>query len=104
MIEASFQWDQFILLVAQVVYFLSAFFLNLFLFMIGNFYRKKLGENMFLAGFVVSMLALVVALVGTIVGDMEYGRIITGFALVFAGGSTLANGSVIYYAMKRAHR
>jgi len=91
------------IVIGQVVYFFAAFMLNLFLYMIGSFYRKKLGEKMFLFGFIISMLALVVALVGTFVGTEEYGVYTIGVSIIVAGSSTLINGSLMYYTMKRVH-
>lgn len=100
----AISWDKLILVVSQVVYFVAAFILNLFLIMIGNFYRKKLEEKMFLFGFFISLLALVVALVGTFVGaDESSDRVIT-ISLLVAGLATLINGSVIYLAMKRGYK
>lgn len=96
-------WDVLIVVISQVVYFFAAFILNLFLYMIGNFYRKKLGERMFLFGFIVAMIALVIALVGTFVGTVEYGVFTIGVSIIVAGSATLINGSLVYYAMKRAH-
>ena len=100
----TIHWEMLAMLIGQTVYFVSAIALNLFLFMIGNFYRKKLEQKILLWGFFIAMISLVSALIGSFLFNGQSELYIIAFSMIVAGGATIINGGFLYYAMKQSHK
>lgn len=99
--QVEFQLYDKILLLA---YFLAVFMLNLFVYMIAEYYRKMVDRKLNPIGFVVSMSAIAVALGGMFVEDETIFTNIMTTTLMIAGIASLLSSLELYFFTRKDGR
>jgi len=95
--------------VTAILYLAGAFVLMLFMYLIARFYRIKLDPGTPVFGFLVAMIALIMAITGIIIGDHTSGRpnisrIFVDSTLFISGIAGAWNSITLYIRMKRVHK
>jgi len=92
--QVEFQLQDKILLLA---YFTAVFMLNLFVYMIAEYYRKMVDKKLNPMGFIVSMCAISVAIGGMFVEDETLFTKIMTATLMIAGIASFLSGVELYF-------
>lgn len=90
--------------IAILVYFLGALLLNLFMYMVACFHRRKLESRIPTWGFIVSMGALAAGIGGLFITVLTLRRYTIELSALISGLATLINGIVLYLSMKKKHK
>ncbi len=91
--------------ISALLYLAGAFVLMLFMYLIARFYRIKLDPNTPVLGFLASMLSLIMAITGKLIGNNgNPERIFVDVALFLAGIFGTWNSVSLYVRMKRVHK
>jgi len=85
--------DKFLLL----AYLIAVFTLNLFVYMIAEYYRKMVDKRLNPIGFVISMCALSAAIGGMFVEDLGLFANVMTATLLTAGIASLLSGIELYF-------
>jgi glucan phosphoethanolaminetransferase (alkaline phosphatase superfamily) len=84
-----------------LAYFVAVFILNLFVYMIAEYYRKMVDKKLNPIGFIISMCAISVAIGGMFVEDEALFARIMVATLTTAGIASLLSGMELYFFTRK---
>ncbi len=94
----------YLISILHYLYFAGALILALVMYMIAKFYQKKLSSKAMSKGFLVAIVALIVAITGETLNQFPVGGIITSIASAIAGIAILINVTTLYQSMRQEHK
>ncbi|MDR0303927.1 MAG: hypothetical protein LBH98_04030 [Chitinispirillales bacterium] len=80
-----------------LTYFAAVFMLNLFVYMIAEYYRRMVDKKLNPIGFIISMSAISMAVGGSFAGDETIFVRIISASMLIAGISSLLSGIELYF-------